>query len=154
MQNMEIIKITKENYSEFTEMTEWRRVGEKPTLENEFKLALDEDVIGLWNLINNDLMHIYMALVDNQKAGYISASVIPKPDKRLGTMFVDELWVPEEFRGRGIAKTLMSKVISVSEEMGLWKTRLYVDAENPSGIKCYEGVGMIRDEATCFFYQK
>ncbi len=154
MQSMEIIKITKENYKEFTEMTEWRRVGVKPNPDTEFKLALEDDVIGLWDLINNDLMHIYMALLNNQKAGYISASVIPKPDKRLGTMFVDELWVPEEFRGHGIAKALMNKVIETSEEMGLWKTRLYVDTQNPSGINCYEGVGMIRDEGTSFFYQK
>lgn len=154
MKKIIIKKITEENYNQFLYLTEWRRTGVKPTGETEFKLALEDDRIGLFDLVEKDLMHVYMAIVNEEVAGYVSAAVIPKPDKRIGTMFVDELWVPEEFRNNGIARKLMNKVIESSEEMGLWKTRLYVDVENPAGIKCYESVGMKREEGSCYFYQK
>ncbi|XMB85822.1 GNAT family N-acetyltransferase [Mycoplasmatota bacterium WC44] len=154
MKQVIIKKVTEDNYNQFLCLTEWRRTSVKPRGETKFKLALEDDRIGLFDLVEKDLMHIYMAIIDEEVAGYVSAAVIPKPDKRIGTMFEDELWVPEEYRNNGIARKLMNKVIESSEEMGLWKTRLYVDVENLAGINCYESVGMKREEGSCYFYQK
>lgn len=154
MSTLTIEKVTKDNYDDFAYCIEYRRLGRKPLEEETYQMTLEEDEIGLFDLVAKGLMHVYMARQAGEPAGYISASVIPKPDKRLGTMFVDELWVAEGFRGLGIAKSLMTQVIEASESMGLWRTRLYVSAENHSGIKCYEGVGMARSGETCYFYEK
>lgn len=154
MTRLTIEKLTQENYKDFAICIEYRRSGRRPDGEVNPLLALEEDTLGLFDLIEKDLMHVYMARLDGLLAGYISASVIPKPDKRLGTMFVDELWVPEDYRGQGIAKVLMNRIIELSEHLGLWRTRLYVSTENPAGIGCYEGVGMKRSGDTCYFYEK
>jgi len=149
-----LIKLEKATYNEFKFCTEWRRSGVKPDSNTVCKLELKDDPIGLFDLIDKGIMQVYYAKIDKEIAGYISASIIPKPDARIGTMFVDEVWVPDEYRGNGIAKLLMKKVIDESERMGMWRTRLYVAADNPGAIRCYESVGMVRDEGSCYFYEK
>jgi ribosomal protein S18 acetylase RimI-like enzyme len=49
----------------------------------------------------------YLALIDNHPGGYIAIQRIPKADSRGGFLFVDELYVNEQYRKQGIATALM-----------------------------------------------
>lgn len=151
---VQIIKVTKQNYELLAYCIKYRSTGIEPDEQQENEITFENDVIGLFDLMDKNIMHVYIASINSRPVGYISASVIPKPDKRIGTMFIDELWVTDTFRGEGIGRALTKKVIDISEEMGLWRSRLYVSGSNASGIHCYESVGLKSDKKTCYFYEK
>lgn len=151
---VEIIKVTKQNYELLAYCINWRSTGIEPDGRQKYEITFENDVIDLFDLIDKNLMHLYIASCNNQPVGYISASVIPKPDKRIGTMFIDELWVTDTFRGEGIGRALTKKITDISEKMGLWRSRLYVSGSNDSGIHCYESVGMKSNKKTCYLYEK
>ena len=71
-------------------------------------------------------------------AGVAQASV-----REDGVGWIDALAVRRPWRGRGIAKALLSALFAELGRRGLRRAELYVDAQNPHGaLQLYEGVGM------------
>lgn len=87
-----------------------------------------------------DSLYVFAGEYDGEYAGWLSACVIPKANDKLGTLYIDELWVKEELRRHGIAKAMMDAAIAVAKERNLWKIRL-VAADNVAAKKFYENAG-------------
>jgi mycothiol synthase len=71
-------------------------------------------------------------------AGVAQASV-----REDGVGWIDALAVRRPWRGRGIAKALLTALIAELGRRGLQRASLYVDAQNPHGaLQLYKSVGM------------
>lgn len=62
--------------------------------------------------------------------------------KDAGVVYVDILAVAPEAQGRGIGRTLLLAVFAAGQEAGLNEAQLRVAADNPKGLRLYEGLGM------------
>ncbi len=85
--------------------------------------------------------------------GYATACLIPKPDARQGTIYVDELWVAPPHRRRGIARTLLKAMEEVGRDLDLWRMRLYVAEDNQAARALYRHC-FGEEESRTFFYDK
>lgn len=140
----QLLRINKENYSRFKSLAQWRSTGirrgtnlPKPT-EQELAFTFRD---GYW---------LWAAELEGELVGWISFCLIPKPDNRVGLIFVDELWTAEEFRRRGIAKALLNKAVEQARTLNLWKVRLYVGQDNPSARALYRKMGFTEDDEAIF----
>jgi ribosomal protein S18 acetylase RimI-like enzyme len=147
MSNIEIVRVNKKNYASFLEMIHFRITGKS------YKEKSDRDIVSenidFSYILENESFYVYSAIVDNKMAGYLSAGVIPKADKRVGTMFIDEVWTHPNFRGRGVAKALVNKIMTISEKLDLWEARLTVDIDNDAARHIYRNAGFVEKE--CIF---
>ena len=139
---MEIQKISPQNYSMFDDMVFWR--------ENGFERAPSQQPVSeqMQKELNNPNLHVYTALAEGRFVGWISLVYIPKIGSRWnghGHVYVDELWVQPDYRGRGYAKALMKKADDLKKELDATGIRLYVNVNNPTAKKLYEGCGYAED---------
>ena len=139
---MEIQKISSHNYSMFDDMVFWR--------ENGFERAPSQQPVSeqMQKELSNPNLHVYAALADGRFVGWISLVYIPKIGSRWnghGHVYVDELWVQPDYRGRGYAKALMKKADELKQALEATGIRLYVNVSNPTAQKLYEGCGYAED---------
>ncbi|ERJ11952.1 GNAT family N-acetyltransferase [Haloplasma contractile] len=148
---IEIIEVKKKNYSEFMDMINWRQSGVRAKeLRKEDKLnPYSIQQLSYGDCLTSNHFFIYAAKVNNEMVGYINACVIPKPDRRKGTLFIDEVWTQPSYRNRGIARTLLNRVIELGEELNLWECRLTFDLTNKASTKIYREAGF--KEKSCMF---
>ena len=147
-----IRRINEENYRKFSEVLQWRGTGVKEEKsEEEIKKVLE--FFNKHDFFKNDHFLLFGAELDGEYVGYIGASFIPKPDNRLGTFFVDELWVHEDYRGKNIAQALLDEVYNEGKRKGAWRVRLYVSEENPAGRRAYAKNGYI-EKGSCLFCER
>lgn len=138
-----IVQVSESNKEKLFRLLNWRKTG----IESD-----DIEEVIEHGELNTDYFKIYAAEVENKYIGYITIAIIPKPDSRIGTLYVDELWVPEQYRRNGIAKSLMFKAYEYAREKGLWKVRLVVGDENITAREFYKNVGF--NESTAMFCEK
>ncbi len=91
---------------------------------------------------------IYAVQHREELVGYVSVVFIPKPDGRIGTLYVDELWVLEEFRRQGLARCLMDEVVRLGYRLNAWELRLYVNETNQAARHFYQSLGMTETAQT------
>ena len=82
-----------------------------------------------------------MALSGPAAAGYALVVRIPKPDVRIGFLFVEELYVLGAYRRAGVASSLLRECDNVAREWGLHGVRLLVRPENDAARKLYHSAG-------------
>lgn len=141
--SIEIVKVTTSNYPEYLNMIKWRITGKRASL------TYTKEELQYGKCLDTDYFWVYAAKIEGEMVGYLQASLIPKPDARIGTLFVDEVWTQDSFRGRGVAKALINKILEVGKEQNLWEVRLTVDIDNPAARKVYTGAGFVEKE--CIF---
>ncbi|MEC9488290.1 MAG: GNAT family N-acetyltransferase [Halanaerobium sp.] len=149
-EKIEVIRIDEVNYLLLSALLEWRRTGKKssdPSFYDDKKMI---EFFREFNILNSDMFYIFAAKQGNSLAGYINAVLIPKPDPRRGLLFVDELWVPEIYRNRGIASKLMDEVFRVARELDLWRVRLYVGSDNHAAREFYKKAGFVEKGDSIF----
>ena len=147
MSNIEIVRITNRNYKKFLEMIHFRITGEE--YSKDCKRDVVKENIDYKFVLENESFFVYSAVIDKKMVGYLSASIIPKADKRVGTMFIDEVWTKPSFRGLGVAKALVEKIMEVSKDLNLWEARLTVDIDNDAARHIYRSNGFVEKE--CIF---
>ena len=145
--NFTIERITETNYPAFADMTYWRKNGterknDAPPGEMVKKHLADKN------------FRVYAARADNKFVGWIALVFMPKiswTDK--GFVYVDELWVQEDYRREGIATALMAKADQYKNEIDAAGVRLYVNVNNPIAKQLYEKCGY-SCEGTAEFMEK
>ena len=145
--NFTIERITEINYPAFADMTYWRKNGterknDAPPGEMVKKHLADKN------------FRVYAARADNKFVGWIALVFMPKiswTDK--GFVYVDELWVQEDYRMQGIATALMAKADQYKNEIDATGVRLYVNVNNPIAKQLYEKCGY-NYEGTAEFMEK
>ncbi|MTI94423.1 MAG: GNAT family N-acetyltransferase [Firmicutes bacterium] len=139
-----IQQVASDNYHLFRDLVHWRVTGER-------KPAAGEPTGPELEFLKYEDFWVYAAQIGNAFVGWINAVLIPKPDRRRGLLYVDELWLAPEYRGKGIADALMEKVFCLARERELWKVRLYVGADNPSARSFYRRMGFVEDDELAVF---
>lgn len=103
--------------------------------ENNFFNTFDKIISG------NPLIHGYTILCGSTIAGY--ALILPTYSNEAGglTLWIDEVYIKQEFRNKGLGKELFSFV--ETNYPNLKRIRLEVTAANMSAIKLYGNLGYI-----------
>ncbi len=139
--NISIVRIGEKQYLSFCHLLEWRRTGEELNTISAYEDRKVNDFFEKYNILDSDMFYIFAARTEGKLVGYITVTLIPKPDPRLGTLYIDELWVSDAYRRRNVAKRLMNEVLKLSRKMNMWKVRLYVEEDNEAARNFYKEVG-------------
>jgi len=90
--------------------------------------------------VGDDPAQRYIALVGGEPAGLLVADDSLAEQRE---SYVRTLGVLREFRGRGVAKSLLANAFAVTAARGHVRVSLTVDSESPTGAtRLYEGMGM------------
>lgn len=147
--NFIIDRIDVSNYHLFDDMVFWRENG----FEREPKqIPITEQIK---KELDNPNLYVYAAMSDNKYVAWISAVYIPKVGrwKGNGHIYVDELWVEPNYRGRGLAKALLEKADELSEKLAATGIRLYVNVDNPVAKSLYKSCGYT-EAGQAYFMEK
>lgn len=89
--------------------------------------------------------HLLLAYDDGDRAvGMISGVETTHPDK--GTeMFVYELAVAEESRGRGVGRALVEELAAVARRRGCYGMWVLTEPDNEAALRTYVAAGARRD---------
>ena len=145
-----IEKIDINNYSLFDDMVFWRENGfEREASQKSVSEQMKKELA-------NPNLYVYAVMVESRYVGWISLIYIPKVGSRWsghGHVYIDELWVEPNFRGKGFAKALMRKADELKIELEATGIRLYVNVNNPTAKKLYEHCGYLED-GQAYFMEK
>lgn len=147
---VEIVRIGPADYGAFSALLERRRTGQEEVETVMYQAEHLQQFMQQYRVLDSEIFFIYAAKVNDKLIGYINAIVIPKPDPRLGIMYIDELWTAPRYRGMGIAGMLLEEVNHLAKQLGLWRVRLYVDTDNDSARTCYRKAGFV-EKGDCLF---
>ncbi|MGE5805187.1 MAG: GNAT family N-acetyltransferase [Ignavibacteria bacterium] len=91
------------------------------------------------NLIkNNNLGRIWIIEFDSKSVGYIILTFGYSIEYKGRDAFIDELYIEEEFRSRGIGRETMDFVIKESVKLGIKAVHLEVERNNDAAKNLYE----------------
>ena len=145
--NFTIERITENNYSAFADMTCWRKNGSEIKGEN-----LPSNMVKKHLADKN--FRVFAAKTEDKFVGWIALVFMPKISwTDAGFVYVDELWVQENYRKQGVATALMKKADEMKEEFSAHGVRLYVNVNNPAAKALYEKCGY-GCEGTAEFMEK
>jgi ribosomal protein S18 acetylase RimI-like enzyme len=87
--------------------------------------------------------HLLLAWEGGAVAGMVSGVEMTHPDK--GTeMFLYELGVAEEARGRGVGRALTEALRDLATERGCYAMWVMTERDNVAALRTYEGSGATR----------
>lgn len=100
----------------------------------------------LTEIIQDDKRPIFVGMLDGHVAGYAFCVFQEHVGERslsdIRTLYIDDLCVEEELRGKHIGKQLYEYVLGFAKEQGCYNVTLNVWACNPSAMKFYESCGL------------
>ena len=124
------------NYPAFADMTYWR----KNRVERNDETVLPSDMVK--KHLEDKNFRVYAAQADGRFVGWISLVFMPKISWiDSGFVYVDELWVQDNYRCNGIATALMAKADEMKTEFSAHGVRLYVNVTNPVAKALYKKCG-------------
>ncbi len=91
--------------------------------------------------------YFYLAMMDEQPAGYIGFNMV------LDEGYIANVAVVEKFRRKGVARTLMEKVIATARENSLAFVSLEVRESNTPAKALYESLGFSQQGVRRNFYR-
>ncbi len=99
----------------------------------------------LENIINNQNTPIFVASEEEKILGYAFCAVKHQPQSDnmvpFKSIYIDDLCVSENARGKGIGKKLFHYVSDFAREIGCYEVNLNVWSGNDSAQKFYENLG-------------
>ena len=136
------------NYPAFADMLYWRKTG----TERHPETRPTDDVVK--KHLEDKNFRIFAAKADGRYVGWIALVFMPKISwTKAGFVYVDELWVAEAYRRRGIATALIKKADEMKTELLAEGVRLYVNTENPGAAALYRKCGY-NGQGTAVFMEK
>ena len=130
---MEIVKIEPAYYPQVADIYLQGIATSIATFQTE---ATDRET---WN--KSHLPHCRLAAFEgDQMAGWAALSPVSSRCVYAGVAEVS-IYIAESFRGKGIGKYLLLKLIEESEAAGLWTLQSGIFAENKASIKLHEQCG-------------
>jgi L-amino acid N-acyltransferase YncA len=84
--------------------------------------------------------HRWVAEIDGQVAGWAAASPVSTRACYRGVAETS-VYVGEEFRGRGVGKSLLHKQVTAADDGGLWTLQTSIFPENRASISLHHSAG-------------
>jgi ribosomal protein S18 acetylase RimI-like enzyme len=89
---------------------------------------------------------IFVAESDGEVLGYAFCIFIQHKDNNIltdvKTLYIDDLCVDENIRGKGIGRSLYNYVVEYAKECGCYNVTLNVWADNKPALAFYESIGL------------
>jgi ribosomal protein S18 acetylase RimI-like enzyme len=97
--------------------------------------------------LESDDHHLFMAFIDDEPVGFVSAYELVHPDKAV-EMFLYELGVAEAARGRGVGRGLVEALATIARERGCRGMWVLTDEANAAARQTYTRAGATIEEPT------
>jgi ribosomal protein S18 acetylase RimI-like enzyme len=94
---------------------------------------------------------LLIAYVEGEPAGFASATELSHPDQARPELFLNELGVAEEFRGRGIGRALVDRLWEIAGERGCRGMWVLTDDANVAANRVYAAAGGERARAEVMY---
>ena len=118
--------------------------GRPDVFKDGVKKYTDEELL---LIIKDATKPIFVADYDNRVVGYAFCVFQQHIDNNIltdiKTLYIDDLCVDENYRGRHIGKELYEYVIAFAKEQGFYNLTLNVWSCNESAMKFYEKLGLV-----------
>ncbi|WOF17295.1 GNAT family N-acetyltransferase [Methanoplanus sp. FWC-SCC4] len=142
MEEITIEKLTEENFPVFTSLIEKLAVYEKLTPPgNDEKCRLQKDAFS-----ENPKYEAYLAVVNGVPAGYITFYFTYSTFLAKSTLYLEDLFVLEECRKKGIGRKLFDFCRSEAAKRGCGRMDWTVLTWNKPSIEFYEKSGAKRQD--------
>ena len=92
-------------------------------------------------LVKNHHIRIWIIEIDGEVAGYMAVAIGFTIEAGGNDGFLDELFLKEEFRGRGIGRQAVEFAIAACPSLGIRRLSLEVERPNTRAKRLYEDVG-------------
>jgi ribosomal protein S18 acetylase RimI-like enzyme len=102
------------------------------------------DLEGTRRFLADDANHLLIAYIEGEPAGFVSGTELIHPDDSRPEVFLNELGVDEEFRGRGIGTALVARLWELAQSHGCRGMWVLTDDGNPAALKVYVRAGGTR----------
>jgi ribosomal-protein-alanine N-acetyltransferase len=99
------------------------------------------DVEATRRFLADDVNVLLIAYEADLPAGFVSGTALTHPDKQQPEMFLNELAVDEQFRGRGIGRALVAELWRIARESGCRGMWVLTDHDNAPANKVYAVTG-------------
>lgn len=100
----------------------------------------------LKEIFQNDKTPVFVAYINGEVVGYafciFKQFVNDNNLTDIKTLYIDDLCVDENVRGRHIGTALYEYVLSYAKQNGFYNVTLNVWADNPGAVKFYEKIGL------------
>nr|WP_281501163.1 GNAT family N-acetyltransferase [Erythrobacter sp. F6033] len=116
--------------------------------------VFDEDIKPerLERYLSNPLNWMVVAVFDEVVVGQCMSVVHHHPDKE-AELYLDEIGTGDDWRRRGIAKTLMKEVTKRADAEGIDEIWLGTEPDNIPAMGLYEGTGAVGEEALIYYLE-
>jgi|LZCG01.1.fsa_nt_gb ribosomal protein S18 acetylase RimI-like enzyme len=109
-----------------------------------------EESLARYKALSSDSAWFLVALCDRKPVGYAALVRIPKLDRRIGFLYLDELHVLSGYRRCGVGTALMKRAIALTRELDLAGIRLLARPKNTAAQRFYEHLGFSRSESILY----
>ena len=97
-------------------------------------------------ILADDTRPIFVAESDGEVLGYAFCIFVQHKDDNIltdvKTLYIDDLCVDENIRGKGIGKSLYNFVVEYAKKCGCYNVTLNVWADNKHALAFYESIGL------------
>ncbi|MDD4126875.1 MAG: GNAT family N-acetyltransferase [Methanomicrobium sp.] len=142
MTEVVIKKLTEDNFSEFVNLIEKLAGYEKlKSPDEDAKIRLFNDAFS-----DNPKYEAYIAYINGSPAGYITFYFTYSTFLAKSTLYLEDIFVLEEYRKQGVGRKLFDFCRSVAKSRGCGRMDWTVLTWNEPSIKFYENQGAERQD--------
>lgn len=102
----------------------------------------DEEIL---SILKDPLYKVFVAESENKVCGYVFCIIKEQESESLchiKTLYIDDLCVDENVRGKHIGSLLYEHVIDYAKQNGFYNVTLNVYASNPKALEFYKKIGL------------
>ncbi len=148
--SIEIISVREEERPLLAVLLAEIRAEDKPGQGMEETISGMKRSLDRYDALSSDSAWFLTAFVAGRPVGYASFIRIPKLDRRVGFLYLDELHVVERYRLQGVGSALIERGDALVVEHDLVGIRLLARPENIPAQRFYERLAFSKNEAILY----
>nr|WP_279289002.1 GNAT family N-acetyltransferase [Anaerosolibacter carboniphilus] len=102
-------------------------------------------------------MNYMIACIDNEKIiGFVLGYELQRYDGKNNMMYIHEVEILDEYRGKGIGKKIMNKLIDICQSKNMSKVFVITNKSNTRAVHLYESTGgkALDDDSIVYWYDR
>jgi ribosomal protein S18 acetylase RimI-like enzyme len=119
------------------------------TIEEDFQYSYDLQRQGLGLLLESKSATIIVAAENNRIVGMITGQLTISTAEGGRSLVVEDLYVNEQVRGRGIGRLLLHEVGKWANRFGARRMQLLADCNNHKALDFYDHIGWQQTKLIC-----
>lgn len=145
--DFEIRKATKDDIFLMIEL-----LGELFDIEKDFAFDFHKHKIGLEMLLDSPNASIFVATVDSKVVAMTSVQTVISSAMGSNVGLIEDVVVKKEYRGKQVAKKLISYIFEYSKTKEFSRLHLLCDIDNAPAEKFYDKMGFKPSELKAWYY--